>query len=235
MSRSAVRDASGAVRDASGREFVTSPDGYRFLLVDAPRGAGGDPFLFVSLHVSDLAAAKRFYVDTLGAAVRPAGSVPGTLGGDGAASAVLGWGPPGGVALELVALPAGTAVQRGSAPGRFATETEDRAPAALAAAVNAAGAGSILHGPLVLQPHGEEVVIVQDADGHEYCFVDARGFRACIAVAGRAGGSAIDWAYRERLAAAAALTGEAAKAGVAAVPLVLLTRCWARWLASAKR
>jgi len=34
--------------------------------------------------------------------------------------------------------------------------------------------GQILHGPLKLQPHGEEVVIVADPDGYEHCFVDAR-------------------------------------------------------------
>ena len=211
-----MRDASGVVRDADGREFVTAPDGYRFLLVDAPLPPGGEPFQLVSLHSSDLAAAKRFYASALGAAERPAGSKPGSLPAS-AGALLLGWGPASGVALELVPLPAGAKVDRGSAPGRFASETEDGAPSAVGAAVTSAGGGAILHGPLVLQPHGEEVLIAQDGDGHEYCFVDARGFRACIAVAGRAGGSAIDWAYRERLAAAAALTGEAAKAGVAAV------------------
>jgi thiol-disulfide isomerase/thioredoxin len=80
-----------------------------------------------------------------------------------------------------------------------------------------AGSGVVLHGPIKLQPHGEEVTIAQDPDGHEYCFVDARGYRACIAVAGREGGASVDWAYRSRLGAAAALTGEAARAGVAAV------------------
>lgn len=46
----------------------------------------------------------------------------------------------------------------------------------------------------------------------------ARGYRNCIAVADRAGGATVDWAYRDRLAAAAALTGDgAASAGVAAV------------------
>jgi glutaredoxin 3 len=216
VSRAAVRDASGVTRDAEGREFVASPDGYKYMLVDAPlAGLNGDPFLFVSLHVSDLARARAFYTQTLGAAERAPGSTPGALGGAG--SVVLGWGPPGGAALELVALPAGVAVARGTAPGRFASETEDGAPSRVAAAVTSAGQGTILHGPLVLQPHGEEVVIVQDADGHEYCFVDARGYRACTAVARRAGGGVVDWAYRARLAAAAALTGEAAKSGVAAV------------------
>lgn len=34
----------------------------------------------------------------------------------------------------------------------------------------------MLHGPTKLEEsHGEEVVIVQDPDGHEICFVDAEG------------------------------------------------------------
>jgi glutaredoxin 3 len=214
MRRAAVRDASGVSRDAEGREYVTAPDGYRFLLVDAPLPAGGEPFLFASLNVSDLPAARKFYAEALGAAERPRGSVPGTLAADSALT--LGWGAAGGVALELVQLPAGQKVERGTAPGRFACETEDGAPSGVAKTVTTAR-GTILHGPLVLQPHGEEVLIAQDGDGHEYCFVDARGYRACTGVARRAGGAAVDWPYRTRLAAAAALTGEAAKAGVAAV------------------
>lgn len=79
------------------------------------------------------------------------------------------------------------------ASGRFATETEDGAPAALGAHVKAAGQGTILHGPVKLQPHNEEVVIVQDLDGHEYCFVDARGYRNCIGVRERSDGTLVDW------------------------------------------
>ena len=44
------------------------------------------------------------------------------------------------------------------------------------------GAQCVLHGPTKLQPHGEEVLIVQDPDGHEICFVDARGFQKCTDV-----------------------------------------------------
>ena len=213
-----MRDASGAVRDAAGREFLVSPDGFRFLILDAPPASSGEPFLYASLNVSDLAKTRAFYTATLGATERPA-SAKGAVGEAGAQSLLLGWGPADAVAVELVQLPAGTKVDRASAPGRFATETEDGAPARIGAAVNAAGAaaGSVLHGPLVLQPHGEEVVIVQDADGHEYCFVDARGYRNCINVTRRAGGNVVDWPYRDRLSAAAALTGEAAKGAVVAV------------------
>lgn len=219
MSRSAVRDATGSVTDAAGREFLVSPDGYRFRIVDVPAVGGTEPFLYASLHVSDLARSRSYYTSTLGAQERPASAAKGTLGEPGAQSCLLGWGPADAVSVELVALPAGAKVERAMAPGRFATETEDGAPARIGAAVIAAGAaaGSVLHGPLVLQPHGEEVVIVQDSDGHEYCFVDARGYRACTGVARRAGGTTVDWPYRARLSAAAALTGEAAKGAVVAV------------------
>lgn len=41
--------------------------------------------------------------------------------------------------------------------------------------------GKIVHGPMALPPHMERVVIVEDADGFEYCFVDATGFaKVCV-------------------------------------------------------
>ena len=40
---------------ATGHRVVTGPDGYRFLLVDAPTAeATAEPFLFVSIRVKDL-------------------------------------------------------------------------------------------------------------------------------------------------------------------------------------
>ena len=113
---------------------------------------------------------NQFYVDVLDATVRS--GVPGSLGTPD--SALVGFDKAGtGVCLELVQLPAGGKVDHALASGRFATETEDGAPDKVGAKVKAAG-GTILHGPLKLQPHGEEVVIVADPDGYEYCFVDAR-------------------------------------------------------------
>lgn len=112
-----------------------------------------------------------------------------------------------GACIELVQLPPGQKVERAQAFGRFAIETEDNAPFYLAERLvrsrkeleltaataesrdsddrmaSAVKWGSVAHGPLKLQPHGEEVLIVQDPDGHEFCFVDARGFRNCTDVA----------------------------------------------------
>ena len=216
--RAALKDATGVTVNAAGQQVLVSPDGYPFLVVDAPPLAGStpdDPFLFVSLHVSNLEAATTYFRDVLHAEVLDAGKV---AGGETKQKAAHVQFAPNTPSVELVQLPPGAVLDRAVATGRFATETEDGAPAAVAAAVTAHGKGShVLHGPLKLQPHGEEVAIVGDPDGHEYCFVDARGYRACIAVATRDRGATVDWAYRKRLAAAAALTGEAAKTGVAAV------------------
>lgn len=113
---------------------------------------------------------QQFYTDVLDASVRS--GVKGSLGTPD--SCLVGFDKEGtGVCLELVQLPGGGPVDHALASGRFATETEDGAPEKVGAKVKAAG-GTILHGPLKLQPHGEEVVIVADPDGYEYCFVDAR-------------------------------------------------------------
>ena len=174
----------------TGRRVVVGPDGYRFMLVDdAP--AGEEPFLHVSIHVSDLTRSEAFYKDVLGfnALQRAAGSV------------MLGPSDQG-TRLELVQLPGGGKVDHALASGRWATETEDGAPAAMGQRVLQAGVGKILHGPIKLQPHNEEVVIIEDPDGYEYCFVDARGYQTCIGVAYKAGGTSVKWDFRKRLEAA---------------------------------
>ena len=48
---------------------MTGPDGYKFMLVDTAEGLETEPFLFVSIHVLDLARAVRFHTHVLGAKV----------------------------------------------------------------------------------------------------------------------------------------------------------------------
>lgn len=186
-----------------GRMYALSPDGYRYLLVDTAEGPSSEPFLFVSIHVSDLQKAQQFYVDVLGAAIFQ--GVPGSLGTPN--SLVIGFDKSSSganaVKLELVELPRGTTLDHAEAKGRFATETEDGAEFALAAKLKAIDASRVLHGPIKLQPHGEEVVIVLDADDNEYCFVDARGYTNCINVAYQTLGRTVDWSYRQQLEEAA--------------------------------
>jgi glutaredoxin/predicted enzyme related to lactoylglutathione lyase len=195
------------------RRFVVSPDGYKYLLVNTGnKQVPSEPFLFVSVHVSDVEKSKKYYVDVLDANIRPPG--PGAEGGN--ESVMVGFDKAGtGVCLELVQLPRGGKVDHALASGRFASETEDGAPDKVGERVKKAG-GDILHGPLKLQPHGEEVVIVADPDGYEFCFVDARGYTNCINVREAAEGKTVDWPYREKLEKAAR-SGANAKLEVAKV------------------
>lgn len=195
------------------RRFAVSPDGYRYLLVDTGcEEVPSEPFLFVSVHVADVEKSKKYYVDVLDANIRASG--PGAEEGN--ENVMVGFDRAGtGVCLELVQLPGGGKVDHALASGRFATETEDGAPEKVGDKVKKAG-GDILHGPLKLQPHGEEVVIVADPDGYEFCFVDARGYTNCINVREDAEGTTVDWPYREKLEKAAR-SGKNAKLEVAKV------------------
>jgi len=217
VKKSAFEGAPEAIKkavylDDAGRQFISSPDGYKYMLVDTEYGRPDEPFLFVSLHVEDLAKSKKFYIDLLDAELYD--KVPGSLEATNSAMLSFVRGSPESVKLELVELPKGEKLEHKLASGRFATETEDGAPQKIGDRVKAAG-GTILHGPIKLQPHNEEVVIVADPDGHEFCFVDARGYTNCMNVAYAQGGRTVDWEYRKKLNAAALKGGETAKLEIA--------------------
>ncbi|EKX48404.1 hypothetical protein GUITHDRAFT_159506 [Guillardia theta CCMP2712] len=188
---------------STGNKIVTGPDGYKFMVVDTSEGNKDEPFLFVSINVQNLDKALNFHTKVLGAQVFQ--STPGALGS--AKSAVIGFSDKG-TRLELVELPNQQSVDHALAAGRFATETEDGAPSYMGEKVKSAG-GKILHGPIKLQPHNEEVVIVEDVDGYEYCFVDARGYTNCVNVAYAEGGREVDWDFRNRLETASRSTKNA--------------------------
>lgn len=219
-----------------GQEFLVSPDGYRYLLVDMKgkkntyknKSDVVEPFLFVSFHVKNLRRSIDFYTKVLGAKVYE--NVEGTLGTSN--SVVVGFTDDG-VKIEMVEI--GTEIDHKEASGRFATETEDGAPTYMGEKVTSVlstsnteeklndekhrerfGDAEILHGPIKLQPHNEEVVIIKDPDGYEHCFVDARGYTNCMNVAYQEGGTTVLWDYRDRLEKAATC-GENAKLEVAKV------------------
>jgi len=98
---------------------------------------------------------------------------------------------PKGTGVQLVEIK--EEVVQGDAQGRFASETSDGEPDALALR---AGKAHILHGPLELPPHNERVVVVTDLDKNEFAFVEAKGYARCIV----AGARDVDWAYREEFA-----------------------------------
>jgi len=153
--------------DDLGRQYVESPDGYWFYLVDDSLINDFDEtFLYVSIHVSNLKNSLSFYCNVLGAS-QFADAVP-SKAESSQLSAMITFDNKFGIQLVEI----GDAVDRGTAHGRLAVEVLPGVPALVAGRVKKAPNGSILHGPQRLEPHGEEVVIVQDPDGHEYCFVD---------------------------------------------------------------
>jgi len=174
--------------------FITMPhDGYKFLLVDHPYIQSHhpeDPFLHVSLNVSNLKSSVEYYRDALGFTVLKEDMEDKEL-----PRAIVGFKSTKSLKIELVQLKEGV-VDHGKAIGRIATETEDNAQEKVEKNVMMKMGGTrdwIVHGPFALPPHNERVIIVRDADGYEMCFVEASGYKKCTA----AGTQIIDWDFRE--------------------------------------
>jgi catechol 2,3-dioxygenase-like lactoylglutathione lyase family enzyme len=147
--------------------------------------AGGDSssqndgFKHISLHVTNLSASMIYYQKVLGANLKV---------NDDSSSALCTWDTVSQTGIELVELPSDQVMDTQASQGRFAIETEDKAlegMAIIAQLAEVLGSGQIVHGPVSLEPHGEKVLIIRDEDGHEFCFVDARGFKKCVDVSQR--------------------------------------------------
>jgi catechol 2,3-dioxygenase-like lactoylglutathione lyase family enzyme len=178
--------------DSAGRQFIETPDGHWLNLVDS--GANEDAsdqrdcVESVALHVTNLASSVKFYSQVLGASVEvnPEGisaSCVWKSNSNGKSNGVSRSAAQTGIVLFQ--LEEGKELKFEASQGRFAIETEDGAQEKIAVRARAAegeGSGRVVHGPVKLEPHGEEVLIVRDEDGHEYCFVDARGFQRCVDV-----------------------------------------------------
>jgi catechol 2,3-dioxygenase-like lactoylglutathione lyase family enzyme len=164
---------------AAAAHTTRDPDGHAIVCVDADCE---DQFVCVSLFVRNLDKALAYYRDVLHAAPSSR-ELPGASAGG---KAVLLGGPVG---VELVASEPGAELVHGETKGRFAVETEDGGPDAIAKQ-----AVKVLHGPLALPPHHERVVVVCDLDDHEYAFVERKGYAKCI----EAGAKSIDWEYRAK-------------------------------------
>ncbi|GFH11030.1 VOC domain-containing protein [Haematococcus lacustris] len=159
---------------------VESPGGYSFLVADADVAPGSSVITELCLAVSSLDASLAYWRDFLGFhLLPPPGSSHDAPSSQAAGEAVLSCGS-GQAVLRLRQLqPPGTAVERGTAFGRVAFSTPGHLLQQLEADVKAAG--YTVHTPYVsLDTPGKasvQVVILQDPDGHEICFVGEEGFR----------------------------------------------------------
>ena len=161
-----------------------------------------DPFLFVSLNVTDLAGSKAYYKKVLGMReFAPTESSWGAQAGvpTGAATTLLGFSARE-TKLQLIELPRGVALSHGASFGRIAfggfevVATFER--------VRANG-GTVLNEPITLDTPGKATVLVTilaDPDGNEICVVDDAHFRAlCIT---KPGDERISWESRAKRIAA---------------------------------
>jgi len=178
--------------------LLTMPhDGYKFLIVDTPDVPeyqhNQDPFLHVSLNVSNLRGSVEYYRDALGFTVFKDNS-----GDHSNPRVIIGFTSTKSFKMELVQLKnSEVGVQHAKAIGRIAIETEDNAQSNVEQNVMLTTAGTrdrIVHGPFALPPHNERVIIIRDPDGYELCFVEASGYKKCT----EAGTKSIDWSFREK-------------------------------------
>ena len=124
-----------------------------------------DAIRHISIHVTNLTASIATYQHVLGATVlvnetsNTAMCTWDTLSTDASSSAGNKDIVRSHVGVELHPLPSGTEMIQGAAQGRFAIETDDFAIAGIAQRAQQAetlGICKVLHGPVKLQPHGEE-------------------------------------------------------------------------------
>jgi len=201
---------------------VQSPDG-QWLFLHSPAAASGekaDPFLYVSLHTSDLERSRNFYRNVLGmnefasssssaaassasasaaAAAAPSAAPSGRAGvRAGAAWSLLGFSALE-TKVELVELPPGSGpVNHAAAFGRIAFAGSE-VQRTYERAVAAGGESSVLHPPVTLDTPGKarvQVTILADPDGFEICVVDREDFAALSVT--KPGDEIVKWEWRDK-------------------------------------
>lgn len=173
---------------------VVTSDGYYFALVPKTKDRR-EPFRLVSLHVSDVKKSQDYYTSVFGMNVYQRKDVNDFWFGPAEnkeESVIVGYSADQAL-LELVELK-DAKLDHAKALGRIATSCEEDGPWTVADKVKAQGA-KIAHGPLALPPHGERVLVAQDHDGYDYCFVVASDYtKLCDKVKEKK----IDWDFRAK-------------------------------------
>jgi predicted enzyme related to lactoylglutathione lyase len=202
---------------------VQSPDGQWLFLhppaAEEDQAKKADPFLYVSLHTSDLERSRNFYRNVLGmnefassssaaassasasASVAAAPSAAPSGRADvraGAAWSLLGFSALE-TKLELVELPPGSGpVNHAAAFGRIAFAGSE-VQRTYERAVAAGGESSVLHPPVTLDTPGKarvQVTILADPDGYEICVVDSQDFAALSVT--KPGDEVVKWEWRDK-------------------------------------
>jgi len=162
-----ARTASLPINDlGEGKYAVSSPGGYKFILVDEPQPTTGDPVLSVGISVSDMLKSAEYWRDLLEMKCLK----------ETCNQISLGFGPE---QCELLLHKIEGSVDHAKAAGRIAFSLPGNELKALEEKVKKAG-GTILTPYITLDTPGKaqvQVVIFADPDGQEICFVGDEGFR----------------------------------------------------------
>lgn len=170
------------VSESNGRYIVSGPDNIEWHLT---RGQSTRYIELVSLNVADLSASKKFYENAATL----------TLVGETKDSATFAWRTTDLTKLEMVQLEGESRVAHGTAFGRIAFTCPDVSQVELRMKESHA---TIKHGPVKLDTPGKatvEVIIVEDVDGYEICFVEVTGFDELSKPS--QGADKIDWDTRK--------------------------------------
>ncbi|XP_011190295.1 glyoxalase domain-containing protein 4 isoform X2 [Zeugodacus cucurbitae] len=153
------------ISQEKGLHVLTSPDGYKFFIIEEPQPQQSDPVLGVTLHSSNLSASKTYWHELLKMKLIEENSNAITL---------LYSENQARLTLQLLTDP----INRAKAYGRIAFAVPLNIQPAIDAIIQQAN-GTILTPLITLDTPGKatvRVIILADPDGHEICFVDEEGF-----------------------------------------------------------
>uniref|UniRef100_A0A0K8UBX9 Glyoxalase domain-containing protein 4 n=1 Tax=Bactrocera latifrons TaxID=174628 RepID=A0A0K8UBX9_BACLA len=160
-----ARSQNYPISQEQGLHVLTSPDGYKFYIIEEPQPKETDPVMSVTLNSSNLAASKTYWHELLKMKVEVEDSNAITLFyGENQAR----------LTLKKLTDP----INRAKAYGRIAFAVPLNVQPAIDAIIKQAN-GTILTPLITLDTPGKatvRVIILADPDGHEICFVDEEGF-----------------------------------------------------------
>lgn len=166
-SRAKASSKATSAGEAGGAVQVAAPDGYPFQIVDRDCGEGRDPVQSVLIGVKSLEGSLSFWKDLLGMQVRD----------QSAKEAALSFGS-GQAALRLREL--GEEVRHETAFGRIAFAVPADQLQGIQDGVKEGKLGKVATELVKLDTPGKatvQVVILEDPDGYEICFVGEEGFK----------------------------------------------------------
>ncbi|XP_055913027.1 glyoxalase domain-containing protein 4 [Eupeodes corollae] len=152
-------------------DVLTSPDGYKFFVINEPQPSHSDPVVEVTINSSNLSNSKKYWKDLLKM----------TLLKEENKSLLLSYGnKQASLRIREISEP----LNRAKAYGRIAFAVPLDEQPKIDELIKAAS-GTILTPLITLDTPGKatvRVIILGDPDGHEICFVDEEGFSQLSAV-----------------------------------------------------